>query len=179
MLHNQSVAPALSPTAPVMVALTTSFVVRPTMAVLPGLCPPNWTNNNTIDCINATMDNAVGMGGTSSSFTGFPGQDGAVMGYDGNYSLPRDGLFEFGMDPLERVVSTIAPVFFGIIGLAGLLGNALVILEAVLISMRLEDDSKDERRIRVNSAHLGNFSIVIYNFVYIYENDLFEAVTLM
>ncbi|XP_054087074.1 uncharacterized protein LOC128921983 isoform X2 [Zeugodacus cucurbitae] len=81
------------------------------MAVLPGLCPPNWTNNNTIDCINATMDNAVGIGGTSASFTGFPGQDGAVMGYDGNYSLPRNGLFEFEMDPLERVVSQLCPCF--------------------------------------------------------------------
>lgn len=30
--------------------------------------------------------------------------------------------------PLERVVSTLVPVFFGIIGLAGLLGNALVVL---------------------------------------------------
>lgn len=30
--------------------------------------------------------------------------------------------------PLERVVSTIVPVFFGIIGFAGLAGNALVIL---------------------------------------------------
>lgn len=30
--------------------------------------------------------------------------------------------------PLERVVSTVVPVFFGIIGLAGLLGNALVVL---------------------------------------------------
>ncbi|XP_049311017.1 allatostatin-A receptor-like isoform X1 [Bactrocera dorsalis] len=131
MLHNQSVAPTLSPTAPVMVALTTSFVVRPTMAVLPGVCPPNWSSNNTYDCINATMDNGVGTGGTSASFTGFPGQDGAAVGYDGNYSLPRDGLFEFEMDPLEHVVSTIVPVFFGIIGLAGLLGNALVILVVV------------------------------------------------
>jgi len=29
---------------------------------------------------------------------------------------------------LERIVSTIVPVFFGIIGFAGLLGNGLVIL---------------------------------------------------
>ncbi|XP_030380841.1 allatostatin-A receptor [Scaptodrosophila lebanonensis] len=34
--------------------------------------------------------------------------------------------------PLERVVSTIVPVFFGIIGFAGLLGNALVILVVVV-----------------------------------------------
>lgn len=30
--------------------------------------------------------------------------------------------------PLERVVSTVVPVFFGIIGLIGLMGNALVIV---------------------------------------------------
>lgn len=30
--------------------------------------------------------------------------------------------------PLERVVSIIVPFFFGVIGLAGLLGNALVII---------------------------------------------------
>lgn len=30
--------------------------------------------------------------------------------------------------PLERVVSMVVPVFFGIIGLCGLLGNALVII---------------------------------------------------
>lgn len=30
--------------------------------------------------------------------------------------------------PLERVVSMVVPVFFGIIGLIGLMGNALVIL---------------------------------------------------
>lgn len=30
--------------------------------------------------------------------------------------------------PLERVVSTVVPVFFGIIGLIGLMGNALVII---------------------------------------------------
>lgn len=29
---------------------------------------------------------------------------------------------------MERVVSTLVPVFFGLIGLAGLVGNALVIL---------------------------------------------------
>lgn len=35
--------------------------------------------------------------------------------------------------PMERVVSMVVPVFFGIIGLAGLVGNALVILgECVL-----------------------------------------------
>lgn len=30
--------------------------------------------------------------------------------------------------PLERIVSMIVPVFFGIIGLIGLMGNALVII---------------------------------------------------
>lgn len=30
--------------------------------------------------------------------------------------------------PLERIVSMVVPVFFGIIGLIGLMGNALVII---------------------------------------------------
>lgn len=50
-----------------------------------------------------------------------------------NSTLPPDNLMEMDLEmdvewPLERVVSTIVPVFFGIIGFAGLLGNALVIL---------------------------------------------------
>lgn len=50
-----------------------------------------------------------------------------------NATLPPDNLMEMDLEmdvewPLERVVSTIVPVFFGIIGFAGLLGNALVIL---------------------------------------------------
>lgn len=70
------------------------------------------------------MDNGVDIG---ASFTGFPGQDGAAVGYDGNYYLQRDGVFDFEMDPLKRVVSNIGNLFFGIIGLAGLLENAHVI----------------------------------------------------
>lgn len=51
----------------------------------------------------------------------------------GNATLPPDNLMDMELElevewPLERVVSTIVPVFFGIIGLAGLLGNGLVIL---------------------------------------------------
>ncbi|XP_065363548.1 allatostatin-A receptor [Calliphora vicina] len=54
----------------------------------------------------------------------------------GNATLPPDNLMEMDLEmdvewPLERVVSTIVPVFFGIIGFAGLLGNALVILVVV------------------------------------------------
>lgn len=48
-----------------------------------------------------------------------------------NTTLPPDNLVEMDLEadwPLERVVSMIVPVFFGIIGFAGLLGNALVIL---------------------------------------------------
>ncbi|TDG41187.1 hypothetical protein AWZ03_012394 [Drosophila navojoa] len=51
-----------------------------------------------------------------------------------NSSMHPDNLLEMDLErdgeiwPLERVVSIIVPVFFGIIGFAGLLGNALVIL---------------------------------------------------
>ncbi|KAM7347824.1 allatostatin A receptor 1 [Cochliomyia hominivorax] len=55
---------------------------------------------------------------------------------NGNATLPPDNLMEMDLEmdvewPIERVVSTIVPVFFGIIGFAGLLGNALVILVVV------------------------------------------------
>lgn len=52
-----------------------------------------------------------------------------------NITQFRDNLVDVDLElyenpdwPLERVVSTVVPVFFGIIGLAGLLGNALVIV---------------------------------------------------
>lgn len=38
---------------------------------------------------------------------------------------------------LERIVSTIVPVFFGIIGFAGLLGNGLVILGKWQASLKI------------------------------------------
>uniref|UniRef100_A0A1A9WV99 G-protein coupled receptors family 1 profile domain-containing protein n=1 Tax=Glossina brevipalpis TaxID=37001 RepID=A0A1A9WV99_9MUSC len=49
---------------------------------------------------------------------------------------PSDSLLEMDLEyeyddntwPLERIISAIVPIFFGIIGFAGLLGNALVIL---------------------------------------------------
>lgn len=45
--------------------------------------------------------------------------------------------------PLERVVSMVVPVFFGIIGLCGLLGNALVIIgkSIKLIQYHLRQDN--------------------------------------
>ncbi|XP_043864539.1 allatostatin-A receptor [Drosophila mojavensis] len=55
-----------------------------------------------------------------------------------NSSMHPDNLLEMDLErdgeiwPLERVVSIIVPVFFGIIGFAGLLGNALVILVVVV-----------------------------------------------
>lgn len=39
--------------------------------------------------------------------------------------------------PLERVVSMVVPVFFGLIGLAGLLGNALVVVGKFKILLNL------------------------------------------
>ncbi|XP_030568770.1 allatostatin-A receptor [Drosophila novamexicana] len=55
-----------------------------------------------------------------------------------NSSMRPDNLLEMDLEqdgdnwPLERIVSIIVPVFFGIIGFAGLLGNALVILVVVV-----------------------------------------------
>lgn len=50
------------------------------------------------------------------------------------YNQSMDNATEFEEWPLERVVSAVVPLFFGIIGLAGLLGNVLVVLgEFILV----------------------------------------------
>lgn len=58
-----------------------------------------------------------------------------------NDSMLPDNLLDMDLErdggdnwPLERIVSIIVPVFFGIIGFAGLLGNALVILGKSTVS---------------------------------------------
>ncbi|XP_067639582.1 allatostatin-A receptor-like isoform X2 [Eurosta solidaginis] len=115
-------------------------MLSPTMAVLPALCSPHWTSNNTIDCINSSsigngVSSSGAFGATSASLTGLPTQDIVTMssdGGDGNYTLPPDNLLDFETDSLERVVSIIVPLLFGLIGFGGLLGNALVILVVVV-----------------------------------------------
>ncbi|XP_075159183.1 allatostatin A receptor 1 [Haematobia irritans] len=76
-----------------------------------------WLNDT--DCANLTFGMAKNRFGTAANESF-------------NTTLPPDNLVEIGgleaEWPLERVVSTIVPVFFGIIGFAGLLGNALVII---------------------------------------------------
>ncbi|KAI8128253.1 hypothetical protein FF38_08963 [Lucilia cuprina] len=85
---------------------------------------------NATECANITF--AIG----KQRFATATMADGSGGGGVGNATPPPDNLMEMDLEmdvewPLERVVSTIVPVFFGIIGLAGLLGNALVILVVV------------------------------------------------
>ncbi|XP_061392894.1 allatostatin-A receptor-like, partial [Musca vetustissima] len=81
---------------------------------------------NATECSNFTF--AIGKSRGIATVAAAAAADGL------NTTLPPDNLVEMDIEadwPLERVVSMIVPVFFGIIGFAGLLGNALVILVVV------------------------------------------------
>ncbi|XP_034670656.1 allatostatin-A receptor [Drosophila subobscura] len=84
-----------------------------------GATSNNMNNMNNYE--NSTINNSNNNYGNNSS----------------NYPFTNDQHANDSMDydpdswPLERIVSTIVPVFFGIIGFAGLLGNGLVILVVV------------------------------------------------
>lgn len=87
---------------------------------------------NATECGNLTF--AIGKARFATATTA----DGSGGG-GGNATAPPDNLMEMDLEldvdwPLERVVSMIVPVFFGIIGFAGLLGNALVILGKLLLN---------------------------------------------
>lgn len=98
----------------------------------------------------------------------------------GNSSAMPDNLLEmeFEMDsgnwPLERVVSMVVPVFFGIIGLAGLLGNALVILGKFYAYKNLlfkEGFSKEVYQENINVSKNGQlFKIVVKEFIFRSKN---------
>lgn len=45
-----------------------------------------------------------------------------------NYSFGNEALYHANTSTIERIVSMMVPVFFGFIGLAGLLGNSLVVI---------------------------------------------------
>ncbi|KAH8258518.1 hypothetical protein KR038_010130 [Drosophila bunnanda] len=77
--------------------------------------------------LGATSSNASSYssgGNTSTSGFAFPSE---LSDHSANDSMEYDA----ESVALERIVSTIVPVFFGIIGFAGLLGNGLVILVVV------------------------------------------------
>lgn len=93
------------------------------MDVLPTLClsealTDNGSNDSGSDC---SLE-GLSVIGTTASLIAMSG-----AGADANFTLPPDNLLDFEFDPLERVVSAIVPAFFGVIGVAGLLGNVLVI----------------------------------------------------
>lgn len=102
------------------------------VAVLISFWPAAATGAASIECpdwqspAECSSSNKIGNNNGSRD-----GQDGNFM----NGSMLPDNLLEMDLErdggdnwPLERIVSIIVPVFFGIIGFAGLLGNALVIL---------------------------------------------------
>ncbi|KAH8235573.1 hypothetical protein KR032_002672, partial [Drosophila birchii] len=73
--------------------------------------------------INGSYSNSSG-DNTSTNNLAFPSE---LSDHNANDSMEYDA----ESVALERIVSTIVPVFFGIIGFAGLLGNGLVILVVV------------------------------------------------
>ncbi|KAH8340299.1 hypothetical protein KR074_007375 [Drosophila pseudoananassae] len=97
----------------------------------------NYTNNyNANGSGNGNGNgNANGNGIGSSSSSGSDNGNGNGSGNNFPYSSDHNANDSMEYDPesvaLERIVSTIVPVFFGIIGFAGLLGNGLVILVVV------------------------------------------------
>ncbi|XP_039962378.1 allatostatin-A receptor isoform X2 [Bactrocera tryoni] len=82
----------------------------------------NGGNDSDLDCNLESL----GIIGTTASLIAM-----SDAGADANFTLPPDNLLDFEFDPLERVVSAIVPAFFGVIGVAGLLGNVLVIFVVV------------------------------------------------
>ncbi|XP_044250449.1 allatostatin-A receptor [Drosophila takahashii] len=85
------------------------------------------TGNGSI--INASNNNSSsGIGsGNNYAFTSEHSEYSEHSDHNANDSMEYDA----ESVALERIVSTIVPVFFGIIGFAGLLGNGLVILVVV------------------------------------------------
>ncbi|XP_017474834.1 PREDICTED: allatostatin-A receptor-like [Rhagoletis zephyria] len=119
--------------SPLLLALSMPLFVKPTQTA----CTHEFTvksdsSNNVsataaVECGNFTLSDGVEFLGSRSSYTGYPLMDEASS----NFTQLHDNLLDFEFDPLESVVSTVVPVFFGLIGLAGLIGNGLVILVVI------------------------------------------------
>ncbi|KAH8287709.1 hypothetical protein KR054_011772 [Drosophila jambulina] len=90
------------------------------MLLLGSLISGSFGSNYEASSSSSNSSNSSG-GNTSSYNSGFASDHSA------NDSMEYDA----ESVALERIVSTIVPVFFGIIGFAGLLGNGLVILVVV------------------------------------------------
>ncbi|XP_054730224.1 allatostatin-A receptor-like [Anastrepha obliqua] len=118
---------------PLLLALSMSLFIQPTLTVCPNneLTAKSSSNNKNATtvaaCGNFTLNDGVDFLGSHSSFTGYPFMDESSS----NFTQLQENLLEFEFDPLESVVTTVVPVFFGIIGLAGLIGNGLVILVVI------------------------------------------------
>ncbi|EDV92133.1 allatostatin-A receptor [Drosophila grimshawi] len=97
------------------------------------LSPSECSNNNNTVTGKGNSNNHNKIGNNDSNYMA-----GSSSLDHLNSSMRPDNLLEMDLErdgdnwPLERVVSIIVPVFFGIIGFAGLVGNALVILVVVV-----------------------------------------------
>ncbi|KAH8418327.1 hypothetical protein KR009_000731 [Drosophila setifemur] len=83
----------------------------------------------------ATSQHGNGDGNYSKNYNDNANGNGNASGNNFPFTSDHNANDSMEYDPesvaLERIVSTIVPVFFGIIGFAGLLGNGLVILVVV------------------------------------------------
>lgn len=118
--------PGLSMALALAVAVLISFWPVGSLAASAVDCP-DWqspsecNNNNEGNNEGNNENNKIGNNNESDFINGSMMLPDNLLDMD----LERDGGDNW---PLERIVSIIVPVFFGIIGFAGLLGNALVIL---------------------------------------------------
>ncbi|KAL7744057.1 hypothetical protein ACLKA6_001281 [Drosophila palustris] len=123
----------------------------------------NNNNNNNNNRIGSNSSNYIAASTSSSSSSSSSSLEHL------NSSMLPDNLLEPDLErdgdnwPLERVVSTIVPVFFGIIGFAGLLGNVLVILaprHTVLVKATAHC-----------SRNSGSITVVAFGFSQIMRNN--------
>lgn len=127
-MGRQRVGPTMLSMLTLSVAVLISF--WPAAARAASVECPDWQTPSECSNSNKTGNN------NSSSSSSSGSRDGNFM----NGSMLPDNLLDMDLErdggdnwPLERIVSIIVPVFFGIIGFAGLLGNALVILGKSLV----------------------------------------------
>lgn len=88
----------------------------------------NYTNNYNANGNGNGNGNGIGIGSTSGNGNGNGNGSGNNFPYSSDHNANDSMEYDPESVALERIVSTIVPVFFGIIGFAGLLGNGLVIL---------------------------------------------------
>ncbi|XP_016952125.1 allatostatin-A receptor [Drosophila biarmipes] len=94
------------------------------VALLLAMLISSWPKASLAATGNGSIVNSTNSSGNNYAFTS---EHSEYSDHNANDSMEYDA----ESVALERIVSTIVPVFFGIIGFAGLLGNGLVILVVV------------------------------------------------